>query len=241
MSAVSTSAEAKATTAGIVERGNPQNRVIPESRRADGTIRKERKVRPGFTPVEDVQRYRPARARQAEEAMKRGKPGRSSSEVTPPASSSSSIAPIAARSTPIDNQKVDSDRKAWRSGISNTSTATNRSPTTAQFRGNFAPLEPPKQTPRDRTIAPVSADWSEDVPSEAKPWRNSRLRRPSPPKQDQDKSVAVSDALDEEGISTANGSDKDRIDASGSDAAADKLAAELDRLRLGNTKPIQDE
>jgi partner of Y14 and mago protein len=31
--------------------------VIPESRRPDGTIRKERKVRPGFVAAEDVTRY----------------------------------------------------------------------------------------------------------------------------------------------------------------------------------------
>ncbi|KAK3824648.1 MAG: hypothetical protein J3Q66DRAFT_94196 [Benniella sp.] len=33
------------------------DRVIPESRRADGTVRKERKVRPGYTPPEDVAKY----------------------------------------------------------------------------------------------------------------------------------------------------------------------------------------
>ncbi|PWY97340.1 hypothetical protein BCV70DRAFT_150213, partial [Testicularia cyperi] len=51
----------KTTTAGIVQDPTSQQRVIPESRRADGSIRKERKVRPGFTPVEDVARFRPSR------------------------------------------------------------------------------------------------------------------------------------------------------------------------------------
>ncbi|KAH8550556.1 partner of Y14 and mago [Umbelopsis sp. PMI_123] len=40
---------------GIV--GDGEDRYIPGSRRPDGTYRKERKVRPGFTPAEDVVRY----------------------------------------------------------------------------------------------------------------------------------------------------------------------------------------
>ncbi|KAG2183001.1 hypothetical protein INT44_005982 [Umbelopsis vinacea] len=40
---------------GIV--GDGDERYIPGSRRPDGTLRKERKVRPGFTPAEDVVRY----------------------------------------------------------------------------------------------------------------------------------------------------------------------------------------
>lgn len=40
---------------GIVGQGD--ERYIPGSRRPDGTLRKERKVRPGFTPAEDVVRY----------------------------------------------------------------------------------------------------------------------------------------------------------------------------------------
>ncbi|CAM0142769.1 hypothetical protein VKS41_002671 [Umbelopsis sp. WA50703] len=44
---------------GIV--GSGEDRYIPGSRRPDGTFRKERKVRPGFTPAEDVVRYTNAR------------------------------------------------------------------------------------------------------------------------------------------------------------------------------------
>jgi partner of Y14 and mago len=40
---------------GII--GDGDERYIPGSRRPDGTLRKERKVRPGFTPAEDVVRY----------------------------------------------------------------------------------------------------------------------------------------------------------------------------------------
>ncbi|KAH9050089.1 hypothetical protein EDB84DRAFT_728520 [Lactarius hengduanensis] len=49
------------TTAGIAIDPGTLDRVIPESRRADGSVRKERKVRPGFTPQEDVARFRSVR------------------------------------------------------------------------------------------------------------------------------------------------------------------------------------
>ncbi|CAI2162054.1 16776_t:CDS:2 [Funneliformis geosporum] len=42
---------------GIVTTDNNE-RVIPATRRADGTLRKERRVRPGFVPQEDVARYK---------------------------------------------------------------------------------------------------------------------------------------------------------------------------------------
>lgn len=41
--------------AGIVNIGN--DRIIPASRRPDGSVRKEIKVRQGYTPPEDVQKY----------------------------------------------------------------------------------------------------------------------------------------------------------------------------------------
>ncbi|CAI2163922.1 827_t:CDS:2 [Funneliformis geosporum] len=40
---------------GIVTTDNNE-RVIPATRRADGTLRKERRVRPGFVPQEDAQK-----------------------------------------------------------------------------------------------------------------------------------------------------------------------------------------
>ncbi|GAA5839217.1 hypothetical protein JCM9279_002631 [Rhodotorula babjevae] len=39
------------------------DRIVPASVRTDGSIRKERKVRPGYTPVEDIARYRPPASR----------------------------------------------------------------------------------------------------------------------------------------------------------------------------------
>ncbi|KAJ6509885.1 hypothetical protein C8R47DRAFT_1095724 [Mycena vitilis] len=46
------------TVAGIALDPQTLERVIPESRRPDGTVRKQIKIRPGFTPQEDVRRFR---------------------------------------------------------------------------------------------------------------------------------------------------------------------------------------
>ncbi|KAF8195971.1 hypothetical protein K438DRAFT_2017193 [Mycena galopus ATCC 62051] len=46
------------TAAGIAVDPQTLDRVIPESRRPDGTVRKQIKIRPGFTPQEDVRRFR---------------------------------------------------------------------------------------------------------------------------------------------------------------------------------------
>ncbi|CAG8725420.1 19059_t:CDS:2 [Gigaspora margarita] len=47
----------KSAPSGIVTT-ETNERVIPASRRADGTLRKERRVRPGFVPKEDIIRYK---------------------------------------------------------------------------------------------------------------------------------------------------------------------------------------
>ncbi|KAH9951760.1 hypothetical protein B0H21DRAFT_189960 [Amylocystis lapponica] len=49
------------TTAGIALDPRTLERVIPESRRPDGSVRKQIKIRPGFTPQEDVRRFRSTR------------------------------------------------------------------------------------------------------------------------------------------------------------------------------------
>ncbi|KAJ3773106.1 hypothetical protein EV361DRAFT_971482 [Lentinula raphanica] len=46
------------TASGIAVDPQTLERVIPESRRADGSVRKQLKIRPGFTPQEDVRRFR---------------------------------------------------------------------------------------------------------------------------------------------------------------------------------------
>jgi len=52
------------TYAGIALDPQTLERVIPESRRPDGTVRKQIKIRPGFTPQEDVRRFRGAKQTQ---------------------------------------------------------------------------------------------------------------------------------------------------------------------------------
>jgi len=46
------------SVAGIAVDPQTLERVIPESKRPDGTFRKQIKIRPGFTPQEDVRRFR---------------------------------------------------------------------------------------------------------------------------------------------------------------------------------------
>ncbi|KAG1779769.1 hypothetical protein EV702DRAFT_85849 [Suillus placidus] len=49
------------SAAGIAVDPCTLERVIPESKRSDGTLRKQLKIRPGFTPQEDVSRFRGSR------------------------------------------------------------------------------------------------------------------------------------------------------------------------------------
>jgi len=49
------------SASGIAVDPRTLDRVVPESRRSDGSVRKERKIRPGFTPQEDVVRFRSIR------------------------------------------------------------------------------------------------------------------------------------------------------------------------------------
>jgi partner of Y14 and mago protein len=46
------------SVAGIALDPITLERVIPESKRPDGTVRKQLKIRPGFTPQEDIRRFR---------------------------------------------------------------------------------------------------------------------------------------------------------------------------------------
>ncbi|CAG8505682.1 11234_t:CDS:2 [Diversispora eburnea] len=45
------------TPAGIIVT-ETNNRIIPATRRPDGSLRKERRVRPGFIPQEDIAIYK---------------------------------------------------------------------------------------------------------------------------------------------------------------------------------------
>jgi len=52
------------SVSGIAVDPRTQDRIVPESKRVDGSVRKERKVRPGFTPQEDISRFRGSRQQQ---------------------------------------------------------------------------------------------------------------------------------------------------------------------------------
>ncbi|KAH7887810.1 hypothetical protein F5I97DRAFT_1785714, partial [Phlebopus sp. FC_14] len=52
---------AEQTASGIAVDPRTLERVIPESKRADGSVRKQLRIRPGFTPQEDVTRFRGTR------------------------------------------------------------------------------------------------------------------------------------------------------------------------------------
>ncbi|KAE8246504.1 hypothetical protein A4X13_0g5758 [Tilletia indica] len=87
-----------ASVAGIVEDPSTQQRIIPASVRADGSVRKERRIKPGFTPQEDVTRFRSTRQAAAANARRvvpgsgiPGAPG-PSTRIDLPASSSASSA-----------------------------------------------------------------------------------------------------------------------------------------------------
>lgn len=54
------------TPSGITVDPRTLERVVPSTRRADGSVRKELKIRPGFTPQEDVSRFRGSRQQAAD-------------------------------------------------------------------------------------------------------------------------------------------------------------------------------
>ncbi|KAG8744884.1 hypothetical protein FRC10_009254 [Ceratobasidium sp. 414] len=54
------------TISGITVDPKTLERVVPSTRRADGSVRKELKIRPGFTPQEDVSRFRGSRQQTAD-------------------------------------------------------------------------------------------------------------------------------------------------------------------------------
>jgi len=70
----SSSTSQKATNSGIQRLSNGSS-VIPSSTRADGSVRKEIKVKPGYKPPEDVELYRNRTAAAWKNRAKGGVPG----------------------------------------------------------------------------------------------------------------------------------------------------------------------
>lgn len=193
-------------------------------------VRKERKVRPGFTPVEDVVRYRPGRAREAEEARRRAVQG----SAALPAASTTATSSASRKALPTGLADT-----AGRPGAATLATRSSSKDTAQRPRGNFAPLEPQK-TPskKDASSDKTASGTSEASSSEAKPWRNSRLRRPLPPEQSQDSS-AVPDAWDQDRAKASGKPDTQSTSAqsaSRTGPSADALAEELESLRIDKGK-----
>ncbi|SOV05432.1 uncharacterized protein UDID_07669 [Ustilago sp. UG-2017a] len=231
MTVASTSAEPKSTASGIVERADTQQRVIPESRRADGSIRKERKVRPGFIPTEDVARYRPAGAREAEEARKRGIPGSSAAVAATSSSSTTSDPSGSLKSGNIGN--CDTHGTLWRSSTARAAPPSAHSVPTSRPRGNFAPLEPApaRRTTNEAPLKNNTADELEAFHSDTRSWRNSRLRKQNPSEEKKEETAAVPDAWDQEEPGSDKGTEREQS-SKRAQTSTDDLAAELDSLSI---------
>lgn len=65
-------ASSSSSVSGIViSPSSSSSRIVPQSVRADGSLRKERKVKPGFTPKEDIAKFRSRRLLQEDERKRK--------------------------------------------------------------------------------------------------------------------------------------------------------------------------
>lgn len=162
----------KTSASGIIDDPNAINngqgtkqRIIPESRRADGSIRKERKVRPGFTPVEDVARFVPSRVRQARAeatagVSKSSTNGVANREMRNSDASSRSSTPSEARS---------SDRKSMNAveSPSKTSEATQQTESLIESHRKTPAISKAKEIKRPAT-KDIPDSWDDDIQSNDK-------------------------------------------------------------------------
>ncbi|KAF7977638.1 hypothetical protein HWV62_3050 [Athelia sp. TMB] len=104
--------------AGIALDPKTLDRVIPESKRPDGTVRKQIKIRPGFTPQEDVRRFRGTKQAQMDQiALPKGHiigwtPPPSSSAPKPGVASTSTSASGAALSKNAKKRQKQREKKS---------------------------------------------------------------------------------------------------------------------------------
>lgn len=186
-------------------------------------------------------RYRPARAREAEEARKRGH-----LNGTAPASTRLGASPSAEAAPPPRTSTFgtpDADGKMWRSTTTGTGPSFQRLETSTPPRGRFAPLEPTRK--KSEGLFPATAPLAKsEAPSPHKqPWQGSRLRKPLPPKQNLAEAAAVPDAWDRDESTQRPKPDRvlQKEPSSGrTDASADDLVAELDSLRINSDKDATD-
>ncbi|KAK6501971.1 hypothetical protein TWF481_009790 [Arthrobotrys musiformis] len=74
--------DGKATTTSGIQTLESGTRIIPSSTRADGSTRPERRVKPGFTPAEDVAKYQNRTAEAWRNRGSGGVPGAGEAEKT---------------------------------------------------------------------------------------------------------------------------------------------------------------
>ncbi|KZP32884.1 hypothetical protein FIBSPDRAFT_924893 [Athelia psychrophila] len=94
--------------AGIAVDPRSLDRVIPESKRPDGTLRKQIKIRPGYTPQEDVRRFRGTKQAQMDQiALPKGH----IIGWTPPPTSSAPKAKQASTTTSMSGEALSKNAK----------------------------------------------------------------------------------------------------------------------------------
>lgn len=191
-------------------------------------------------------RYRPARAREAEEARKRGVPG-SAAQTKASSSSTSSYPGTSLFGSAESGPPTRHSSVAQSSAIP--SATPNDSNKDAQPRGKFAPLEPPRQRKGARapaaTIATAADQTDGKADEQLKPWRNSRLRKPAAPAAAQNETADVPIALDGERSGRSGKADQSSNKETRTapnrqaEAAGDDLVAQLEDLRIGQSKEPQ--
>lgn len=99
------------TKSGIVETADG-GRCIPASTRADGSVRKEIRVRPGYRPPEDVEVYRNRTAQAFKDRSKGGVPGASFVPLEKPKSPTSQRPrPSQTLTSPNNNPKTTTEQQ----------------------------------------------------------------------------------------------------------------------------------
>lgn len=91
--------------------GADGQRVIPASLRADGTARREIRVRPGYTPPEDVEAYKNQRAEAWKNRGSGGVPGAAPAEDPKPSSSNKNAKRRANRKKAKDGDAPDGEKE----------------------------------------------------------------------------------------------------------------------------------
>ncbi|KAG0139532.1 hypothetical protein CROQUDRAFT_666365 [Cronartium quercuum f. sp. fusiforme G11] len=142
--------ELKPTTSGIIEDPNTGKRLVAASKRPDGTLRKEIRIRPGYTPQEDVSKFRSARQQQYHAT---DRPKGSVIGLTRPTSNAAQ----AALKGMSDAQKKNAKRKQKRN------TTTNQSGVTDETPEDWDRASVENNVPEESAVSPDDHSSSEQV------------------------------------------------------------------------------